>query len=505
MRLLALAAACAGAYGQVSGVIEGTITDSVTKAGVRRALVMINGYQPGVQPVQLMTDASGHFAARGLAAGDYTVSANHMSYLMFLNEAVKVSVSAEKTRHTVNLQMTPGAVIRGRVMTEDGEPCEAQVMAAKPNSLPMYLGGASTEPDGEYTISGLLPGRYVVAVRPHCMPFQPVPLQPVKQPLPRRRGTGYGITFFPDSASAGTAEPVLVRAASVRTDVDFRLKAAALADVDVAVTGAEPGRPVNVWVKPEDQTGPYVDASAGVNDGVAQIVGLRAGTYRLFAAEIGDPMTCRVGSAPLAVREAGLLRAEVRLAPTPPVRVQVRDLEGKPMKLGYRLDSLNEAPSPPPAVDGELMRCLSPGPWSVEPFDMGKAVVSVRVGTETFRGAVLRVPEAVPDLMVITVAQATSRLQVNVDAGEQAAKVLVLRESEYGRRGVWHWQPRSSANVVPAGRYRLLAVPENMPTMPGLLEALAEMGEVVELKDGEERVVNLAFLSAEKIRLALEK
>ncbi|WP_306470623.1 MFS transporter [Actinomadura litoris] len=103
------------------------------------------------------TDASGHYAFQDVMSGSYTLAVSAAAHR-------PVAVPAEVTgggQHRVDVDMPPGARVRGTVRTAAGEPIgEARVtlVDAAGNALAMAITG----PDGEYAFTDLAAGRYTV-------------------------------------------------------------------------------------------------------------------------------------------------------------------------------------------------------------------------------------------------------------------------------------------------------------------------------------------------------
>src|SRR5262249_476138 len=114
------------------------------------------------------TDAQGHFQFTGLPPGTYRLSATRTGFLeRYARRPVAVGANSRVT--DAEMRLPPQSVIAGRVLDEDGEPVErARVTAFKQ----VYRNGGrqwerinsnfETNDAGEYRISNLMPGRYLV-------------------------------------------------------------------------------------------------------------------------------------------------------------------------------------------------------------------------------------------------------------------------------------------------------------------------------------------------------
>lgn len=147
--------------------------------GARVALVKIDGRDNGAETTlsTVVTDDASRFAFIGIAAGDYKISAVRDG---FASRTVRVAVGTAQSV-TVNLTMSPGAVITGRVVDERGEPVGRATIQAHSYQ---YVNGnrtlgatqaavsteafftpisASTDDRGEYRLFWLAPGEYYVS------------------------------------------------------------------------------------------------------------------------------------------------------------------------------------------------------------------------------------------------------------------------------------------------------------------------------------------------------
>lgn len=162
--------------GQLS--LGGTVINSITGEPVQRALVQIIRYMPG-QPAapgrpstptppyvaRTLSDASGGFRFTELAAGNYSVSAQKPQYMADEKNIVN-TVDLTASALDVKLQLSPLAVITGKVVDQDGQPVWAAGVVA--SSVAVVDGlrrtnndrTVSTDERGVFRLWNLQPGRY---------------------------------------------------------------------------------------------------------------------------------------------------------------------------------------------------------------------------------------------------------------------------------------------------------------------------------------------------------
>jgi len=187
-----------------TGILIGQVIDAGTKRGIQGALVSISsasGAAPqsivlstgeivsvgGAAPLpaglndaprQLLTDATGRFMFRSLAAGRYSIRVSASPYLAggygasrpgAVAQTIELTRDDEK-RDGIVVRMWKGASINGTVVDEAGEPAigvgvrafRRAVSGGRTRLMPSSSG--TTDDRGAYRISSLTPGDYFVGV-----------------------------------------------------------------------------------------------------------------------------------------------------------------------------------------------------------------------------------------------------------------------------------------------------------------------------------------------------
>jgi protocatechuate 3,4-dioxygenase beta subunit len=154
-----------------SGSIEGRVLDLVTGAPIRKATVILR-----IRSTELVagTDAEGQFQFTALPPGTYRVSASKAGYF---DRPTRVVVGGGESSAKAEVRLPPQGVITGHTLDEDGDPLpNTNVQLSKSvyqngrRQWRPFTGGRSNE-SGEYRISDLKPGRYLVL----AAGFRPVP------------------------------------------------------------------------------------------------------------------------------------------------------------------------------------------------------------------------------------------------------------------------------------------------------------------------------------------
>jgi hypothetical protein len=204
-----------------TGRIKGRVVDAQTGSAVPRARVRLVGL-PGL-PYPVSTDENGGFEFANLPAGRFFLNAERVGYafasypergqtLRGGNRPLMVAEHESVTGLVIPLHR--GAAITGRVVDAHGDPMEfaqVQVLRLPPHGrgMPMPRGGTGTNDLGEFRVSKLEPGSYVLlAVQRQlddASEAQPVP------------------TYFPSAVSLAEAQPIRVERAQTVAGIEIVL------------------------------------------------------------------------------------------------------------------------------------------------------------------------------------------------------------------------------------------------------------------------------------------
>jgi hypothetical protein len=146
-----------------SGGISGKVTDSVSGAGVAKAV--ITAFTNHKYGWFALTDSNGNYKIiTNLETGIYNVTIT--STTGYNTKTVSaVSVTAGVETKNVNFSLDRSAIISGKVLTPTGQPVSGVMVTAISTGTPNYNGLATTGTDGSYKIqSGLGSGTYTVTV-----------------------------------------------------------------------------------------------------------------------------------------------------------------------------------------------------------------------------------------------------------------------------------------------------------------------------------------------------
>ena len=339
---------------QGTSTITGRVLTADSGRPVKRARVFVSGAVAGGGRGgnTTTTDDQGRYSIASLAAGNYTVTASKAGFVDAiygqrrpLQPGTPVEVAEGQAVASIDLRLTRGGVITGRVADEDGEPLARalvtvqryQYVRGERQLTP--AGGDQTDDRGQYRVFGLTPGDYYVSASTTGLgeligrglqqlasgvalgggrggrgalaglgaPAEPEP-------------TGYAPTYYPGVVNAPEAGRLVVGPGQEVGGIDFQVQLVALATVTGIVSGAEDN--VIVMLAPHESTGGPLARLGGQvltgrmqADGTFSISSVPPGRYVAIARSRGRNGEPRVGSQPLIVNGQNIEGIALALQP----------------------------------------------------------------------------------------------------------------------------------------------------------------------------------------------
>jgi protocatechuate 3,4-dioxygenase beta subunit len=220
-------------FAQSGSTVEGTVTNSITGAGVPGVTVRLFSQQGA--HYETITDQSGNYSIAGMPPGEYDSRFEKTGFGELQTDvsqslaAPRLNVSAAKDALRLNHQLAPLATVRGRVLSVDGQPA-ANV------EVTIALGPAGltrTDSNGAFTFDKLRPGSYALRASP------PAAAAVVRDGVRIETVT----TFYPSATDRGDAQMIDVRGGSDQSGLEIRLQEAPVYRVR-GVIEDDAGKPV---------------------------------------------------------------------------------------------------------------------------------------------------------------------------------------------------------------------------------------------------------------------
>ena len=233
--------------------IRGRVLASDGGQPMRRATVRVSAPELRVARTAF-TDPDGRYDFRDLPAGRYSINASKPAFVSWSygqtrpnSPGTTITLSDTQTADNVDIRLSRGAVITGRVIDEYGEPIpNASVMAMRrqyqqgQNRLIPSGERAQANDIGEYRIFGLAPGQYYLSSTVQALTLA----MPVGNSVEvSGQNSGYAPTFYPGTADAASAQKLTVGAAQTLSGVDIALTPTRLATITGSAVDSE-GRPM---------------------------------------------------------------------------------------------------------------------------------------------------------------------------------------------------------------------------------------------------------------------
>jgi protocatechuate 3,4-dioxygenase beta subunit len=530
--------------------IEGTVVNDATGEPVKKAQVRLFGAVSEKQPVA-MTDASGSFAFHKLPAGTYVVNAMHDGFdqnrALLLGDAQRqVTLTDDQAKNGLELRLPPTGAISGRITDENGDPApNCTVGALDASTLDGFPGQrqggqAQTDDRGEYRISNLPAGRYIVyqhcqrgIAAPHGFMERGDPQTPVWAWVP---GT-YG------GADDGAGASVLrVHSGEEIRGIDFRLKITNAFHVSVTVVTDDPTVNLqNVWVRLEARDPAMARA-------LQYGMGRQNNSVEFHATPVVPGSYIAIADVQLPGGHwHGEEAVEVRDVAPPPVRLLLMsamtvtgDLEALDSGTSGQVNSTNSDDPPRPQATVSLIPVKTsfngafpqtqpaddkghftitgvlPGRYQLQVVGATNSIKSVTLaGREVSPTAIDLGPGATGPLHVV-ISMKQVGLQVSVDnlRQDQQTWVFLLQ------KGVTNPYPglnpiMASANQspvsmqAPPGEYVAYAVECSQPwpllNNASVLHAIASLGKTVEVKEDMTAAVAVSVIAREDLKRALDQ
>lgn len=320
-----------------TATITGRVLAADSGRPVKRARVSVTGAAAGGGRGggSAITDEQGRYSVAELAAGNYSVTASKSGFVdaVFgqrrpLQPGTPVQLADGQAAANVDLRLTRGGVITGRIVDEDGEALPRalvtvqryQYVRGERQLTP--AGGDQTDDRGQYRVFGLPPGEYFVSASTSGLgELLGRGLQQLAAGLGAQAGgrggrggplgalgpteeaeaTGYAPTYYPGVVNAPEAARVPVGPGQEVGGIDFQIQLVPFATVSGIVSGAADDVGA-VIIAPQDSAGGPLARLGGQMltgrvqaDGTFRVSNVPPGRYVAIARSGGRGGDPRVG------------------------------------------------------------------------------------------------------------------------------------------------------------------------------------------------------------------
>lgn len=500
-----------------AGSLEGIVSDAASHAPLKKARVNLNG--AGVT-LAAVTGDDGRFAFHALAAGSYSVQAWKTGYnlpqqAIFTDPAnTTFTLGDGEERKGVEIPLTPGGAISGRVVDDEDVPVRGCNLTAVQPGYPQenrnlrHTGGsgsASSNEKGEYRIINLPSGRYHVFI--HCRVALPAPHPLLARDDPRTPHETYLPRFYGGGLDPATASRLTVVAGATLESVDFRLTRVPAFTLHGSVAGGDSQMAgINVVLLPANpELRDLMQANASPNPQTRkfQIQPVIPGSYTLYAFSMHEGRTL-----------AAQRTLEVRADPPDPLEISLQS--GAEIKGSVQFDSDDH----PPLENGQVSLSPVEGPFflpqSQAQIDKDGAFTltgvlagrwRLRVGAPGFvKSATLGDQPVPPDGLQVSegtagplrIIMGSKMAAVHVEiagaAPDRQFSAVIFPEDPQrlddglGRAGSTIGNGRVEFGELAPGRYRIVAFesPNPWPILqrPDLLKALESSSTAIDVPEG---------------------
>jgi hypothetical protein len=228
------------------GVIRGRVVRAGSEEPLRRVLIEITAAD-GDHVRQVLSGVDGRYEVRDLPRGAYALRASRNGFApMYYGQRypfqlVRRTVTPDKVAENVDFVLTPTGVISGVVLDDGGEPLAGATVAAARarmvngrRTLALVSQSRPTNDLGEFRISGLPEGEYIIEVAPRNGNLA---VDGVVEYLP---------TYYPGTNSTADAQRVRVRFGEEVPGLVLPVTPGRTASIYGMVTGATSAEPPRV-------------------------------------------------------------------------------------------------------------------------------------------------------------------------------------------------------------------------------------------------------------------
>lgn len=527
--------------------LSGHVTGGGTGQPLSKATVQLQG--GSAHSYTALSNPDGSFQFLNVEPGSYRLWANHDSFLFTSYGARKgqrgagsvLNLKAGQQLTDLNIELTPQAVVAGKLVDEDGDPATAdgiQLLAQTwMDGKLTYQIRSNAQPDdrGQFRASGLFPGKYVVAAE--VRPRQANEIQSGGKPP-----FGPVTTYYPAATSIQDATPIELRSGQELDGIEIRMRSLQTFHIRGKVAGTLPqgtdrGQ-LQVVLAPESAS--YVFFGGGSNiskTGSFDIAGVGPGSYELtIVAPNSGPYG--IATAPVTVGSTDVNGVTLNIVPPGTLRGRV-SVEGTPpsgsdqwnasnIRLFLTLTNTGNRFGPQPQASAG-----ADGTFAIDDVNAGifKLRVSGNPATTYLKSVLLNAQDVTGKMLDLSqggsgelelvfrygAAEVSGTVQFPESStpaqSGPSATVILLRDdaSSSGSDMKFAESDQNSAfhmKGVSPGVYHAYAFEEmntGLLQNPVMLKAISDKGVEIEVKENDTKQVQLSVISADDVRQLLAR
>jgi len=510
------------------GAIQGSVIDALTNQGLGKAYLRLGATFTSV------TDDQGHFVFENVTPGSYVLEAEHQGYIDghfgdAESKPVEIKLVPGQTLSDIKVQLTPQAVITGRVVNEDGDLWRhatvnmfRSIWSHGQRTIQGFNGEEAND-QGEFRIGQVPPGKYYLVAEPDSGWEM------------RNRPSGKDVltrqpTWYPNSLDLEGATPIIVEPGNQLSGVEIRLRRGRTYRIRGRLLGGE-----NV-PSAEDSAGRFgarrisaqsTSAAAGNNkdgtirsDGSFEIVGVPAGTYELTVDQ-GFPFTNSVNlaSVKVQVNDQDLDDVSIELIPPRPLNGTLEVSEKGSLELSGRTVRLESdirgwSPEAVSRADGSFnFTLVSSARYRIQVPGSGFYLKEIHYGDATSKDGTVSVTGAAGPLVLVLSTRGArltgTTIRTKADETSAArAQVALIPNGAPARLGTFDQTGAFTFRDLPPGTYKLYAfegLPDGAWEDPEFKKELRDAGVVVQLREGEVKNADVPLISLSDLAPILKK
>jgi hypothetical protein len=349
--------------------------------------------QDNREPHSATTDSEGRFQMEGIQPGEYRVFLEHNGFLLStrrsrLYSSTLLSLTPGQELQGLLFRMRPAGVIKGKVVDEDGDAVLGVNVTAISPSDGDSGHSAITNDLGEYRISGLQEGKFLVLAQP-----QPEMIASSSKPTQERV---YAPTYYAGSLEQSQAATIEIHSGD-ETTASFNLISSRTFTVKGRVLGLRPqAQPASerrmfrtggsgiATIMLERGDGQQIQSPGGAiaDDGSFEVQGVLPGSYRPRISS--EHLNHLRASQTIEVRDADI--DGIQLTPESSVEVRGRFRMDDGKKLDWRRLQIAIDPDDPRQTDGPMRaQVQADGSFAIENVQPGSYHVVVTSSSAAFR------------------------------------------------------------------------------------------------------------------------